>query len=407
MSTFARRNPAQNSVWDRLGKLDNNAHPHGFPQLQLLGLANRETKRAMVPNRHYDLGLKSGLLSLNVNPDATGTFSAYEKPGAPFQRYLSYRDKSGLYVLDVQEILPLAVGMKDAVIVLNQAVDSSGRPLITCEDKGNREFLMAVREKSGARLIEEFPGEDGWFLAENDFVIPAGQKVEKMLPGARYLARAEDGPHLGFVVRDKTTTSYEWRYIDMERSLSERVGGLLADAETAKLLEQIYLDQNSQATKMRQLVLEISPAISDSKTGLHKILELFERLRKSDAQEEMGKKTVRGSILLNTGQFSLQNLVNIADMARPYLDPKATARQVSQKQFQLSRERAEEILLQPDSLLKEIISTSDAILKLVKFYSRLASLKADDGEVVDALASVLPQFVKVADKIKAASASQP
>ena len=146
-----------------------------------LALAD-EANRVIASNLSLDrvlVGSDRWLAIEKAFPCWTGTLVAYEEPGKKFGKTVEYAD-DGKKIKYVFEVPSQYVGEKDSILVSEYSD-------YKLEIEGNIRIIRAVV----VDLIEKFPAEDGWYLADPKYGIPFGDSIDKSDSNARFLSRLE------------------------------------------------------------------------------------------------------------------------------------------------------------------------------------------------------------------------
>jgi len=78
--------------------------------------------------------------------------------------------------------------------------EKNGTPLITIENENSFSGQVNIADPFRIEIVRDFPSSDGWYMPEEKFGIPVGDKVSEYASGARRLLR-HDAPFVGFFIR--------------------------------------------------------------------------------------------------------------------------------------------------------------------------------------------------------------
>ncbi len=190
---------------------------------QAINTAN-DKRITLMPNRSSSEDVTEGfdgrLVQTNtwkgekeIYPACTGTMVFYGKKDAPLPKTIETEEK---WVFDTGEV----AGAKNIVMAINHGFKQDGTPLIKLHEEGIR-TVIEVTDPKAIKVLENFPVESGFYLPDNEFGIPIGEKVSDSNPNqyfiylkeydryysleaneyARYLHRSEGG-NICLIVRN-------------------------------------------------------------------------------------------------------------------------------------------------------------------------------------------------------------
>lgn len=168
--------------------------------MEALELSEKEGKR-LLTNLEADEILQ--------NPDAyaenkslfpcwTGLLLVYEMPGVPFGKFV--KDAQTGWVFDIPKKYQ---GQKNMALVLEQKNFKI--------EKGEYDLTLVKATKMDAI---PFPERDGWYISEEKYGIPSGEKSEESNPKARYLWRITDSDPIHPVARYDFWGGYDGRRVN-------------------------------------------------------------------------------------------------------------------------------------------------------------------------------------------------
>lgn len=166
---------------------------------EALAIAN-EQKLTFLTNRLFEENVvMTGLWKrlIPIGEIWTGTLVAYGAAGKKLGQFIKYTDpKDGsAYVFEV----PVeARNQKNTVLAVDHGFTINNEPMYQFQQDGNNTFVE-VSDPKKIRVIKRFPANGGSYLAENEFVIPAGRAIADPPPHGRFLERAES--YVGLVLR--------------------------------------------------------------------------------------------------------------------------------------------------------------------------------------------------------------
>jgi len=130
-------------------------------------------KGRILSNKEFDSRLVlSGIWESESDayPAWTGTAVAFKGEGAKLGDVVKYKDAS----TNTTHIFPVPKEYQNetnAILAVNHDFLPDGRPAFSFQQDG-RDILIEVADNSRIALLRNFPGQNGWYLAENEFRIP-------------------------------------------------------------------------------------------------------------------------------------------------------------------------------------------------------------------------------------------
>ncbi len=174
----------------------------GLSAPNAIQLANR-LRLAIVPNKEFDRRLvetETWKAEREIYPAWTGTHIAYPEVDKAPGRFIHYTDRdTGIrYTFEV----PVeARNEKNIALALNHGFTAEGKPLIEHGTDGSlKDVFVEIADTSRIKVLQGFPVKDGWYLAENEFMVPLGKEVDSSHSGARRLWR-DSGSYVGLAAR--------------------------------------------------------------------------------------------------------------------------------------------------------------------------------------------------------------